>query len=64
MEALMDMVNQFFLHDEKDQSLIFHSFMSTEENAIDVLIRHGFAEMVGEKPLRFRLLWSKLPANT
>ncbi|ADE12186.1 hypothetical protein [Sideroxydans lithotrophicus] len=61
IEALMGMVNQFFIrdsdtHDQND--VLRHSFMSAEEDAIRVLIDAGFAE---ELELGgYRLLWEKL----
>lgn len=67
LEALMDMVNQFFYHkNENDQSdedgeFILHAFMSAEEEAIAVLIDAGMAEEVKGKG--YRLLWDKLEAR-
>lgn len=55
IEALMDMVNQFFY--TKDNGLLQHSFMSAEEGAIATLVNAGFAE---ETDHGYRLLWDKL----
>lgn len=43
--ALMDMVNQFFW-DKDTNGVLNHSFMSAEENAIDLLERLGLATRV------------------
>jgi hypothetical protein len=73
LSALMGMVDQFFMHFHADGTpdsgdgaapeLIGHSFMSAEERAIAALEDAGFAELVSEKPLRWRLLWDKLKAR-
>lgn len=63
LEALMDMVNQFFYSKnnsgqyDEDGDILSHSFMSAEEGAISVLIQAGMAEEVGGG---YRLLWDKL----
>ena len=59
LEALMDMVNQFFY--THDGEFLSHSFMSAEEGAIAVLIHAGMAEEVEGKG--YRLLWDKLEAR-
>ncbi len=56
IEVLMDMVNQFF-HEGKG-GFLHHSFMTSEEGAIETLIEAGFAEEVG--PNSYRLFWDKL----
>ncbi len=56
IEALMDMVNQFFCWRPDDT--LSHSFMSAEENAIETLINAGFAEELDG--CTYRLLWDKL----
>lgn len=67
LEALMDMVNQFFYsknrsgQDDEDGDILSHSFMSAEEAAISVLIQAGMAEEVRGKG--YRLLWDKLEAR-
>lgn len=58
IDALMGMVNQYFDHAKDDPSIVSHSFMSCEEEAIDVLIDAGFAQAVGKAS--YRLLWDKL----
>ena len=64
IEALMDMVNQFFYHKgengepDEDGPILCHSFMSAEEGAISVLMHAGFAEEATDKG--YRLLWDKL----
>ena len=57
LEALMDMVDQFFYSDYSGVFLS-HSYMSAEEGAISVLIQAGMAEEVSGKG--YRLLWDKL----
>lgn len=62
IEALMDMVNQFFIHPSIDScsydaTPLRHSFMSAEEHAIDALIESGFAI---ETDKGYVLLWDKL----
>jgi len=67
LEALMDMVNQFFYSKnrsgqyDEDGDILSHSFMSAEEGAIEVLIQAGMAEEVPGKG--YRLLWDKLEAR-
>jgi len=67
LEALMDMVNQFFYHknehsqSDEDGEFISHAFMSAEEGAIAVLIDAGMAEEVKGKG--YRLLWDNLEAR-
>lgn len=67
LEALMDMVNQFFYSKnshgqyDEDGDILSHSFMSAEEGAISVLIQAGMAEEVTGKG--YRLLWDKLEAR-
>lgn len=56
LEALMNMVKQFFWGAE----VLTHSHMSSEEMAIDVLLRAGMAEKI---PGGYRLLWDKLEAR-
>ena len=56
IEALMDMVNQFFY--TRPDDTLSHSFMSAEENAIETLINAGFAEEL--EGCTYRLLWDKL----
>jgi len=51
LEALADMVFQFFM---EDGELLHHSFMSAEEHAIGVLIAQGRAEEVRRN--RYRLI--------
>lgn len=58
LEALMDMVNQFFYAGQ--DGLLRHTFMAAEEEAIDVLIDAGFAE---EENGGYKLLWHKLAAR-
>lgn len=60
LEALMDMVGQFFIGNDMDGPLR-HSFMSAEEIAMAVLIAAGMAEEIG--PNCCRLLWDKLEAR-
>lgn len=56
LEALMDMVNQFFI--SRGDGIVTHSFMSAEEGAIDALLD---ADMAEEVPgVGYRLLWDKL----
>jgi hypothetical protein len=55
LEALMDMVNQFFYTGQ--DGTLRHSFMSCEEGAIATLIDAGFAKEVDGGYL---LLWDKL----
>lgn len=57
IESLMGMVNQHF---DTLPGGLCHSFMSADKGAIDTLLDAGFAEMVSERPLRYRLLWDKL----
>lgn len=67
LEALMDMVNQFFYSknedgkDDEDGPILNHSFMSAEECAIGVLLEAGMAEEV--PGMGYRLLWDKLEAR-
>ena len=56
--ALMSMVNQFFMTEE--DGTISHSFMSAEEEAIDVLLDLGLAEEVTPGKVFYRLRWDKL----
>lgn len=67
LEALMDMVNQFFIghgadgKSDTDGEILTHSFMSAEEQAIAVLIEAGMAEEISRSS--YRLLWGKLEAR-
>ncbi|MBL8473818.1 MAG: hypothetical protein JNM98_18655 [Rhodocyclaceae bacterium] len=67
LEAMMDLVNQFFYHknvhgqSDEDGEFISHGFMSAEEGAIAALIDAGMAEEVNGKG--YRLLWDKLEAR-
>lgn len=54
-DALMDMVNQFFR--EGPDGLRYHSFMSAEEAAIDVLVVVGLAV---KRNNGYELLWDRL----
>lgn len=63
LEALMDMVNQFFY--EKDLgdwggTVLTHTFMSAEEHAIAALVEAGMASEVSSG---YVLLWDKLAAR-
>lgn len=55
IEALMDMVNQFFFEED---GVLSHSHMSAEEGSIEVLMAAGFAEEVDRGS--YRLRWDKL----
>ena len=57
LEALMDMVSQHFYH-IPNTDLVSHSFMSSDENAIEVLIKHGMAKEI--RPNAYMLLWGDL----
>lgn len=57
ISALMSMVGQFF-YDNHGDEVLTHSYMSAEEEAIDVLLKAGFAEEV--EGGGYRLLWEKL----
>jgi hypothetical protein len=64
IEALMDMVNQFFASREiNGEEVLYHSFMSAEEEAISILLEAGFAERVFPDREGYRLLWDKLEAR-
>ena len=54
LEALSDMVFQFFASASDDMDLLSHSFMSAEEHAISVLIKYGRAKE--ERRNRYRLI--------
>lgn len=56
MEALMDMVNQH-CQDLRDPELVHDGALSSNEDAIFLLIERGFAEPRGKG---YRLLWDKL----
>lgn len=62
IEALMDMVNQFFRRpktaDPVGGEWLCHRFTSAEEGAISILIEAEMAEEVEGKG--YRLLWDKL----
>lgn len=61
LEALSDMVLQFFTESSDDRSLLSHSFMSAEEHAINVLLKYGRAEEVRRN--RYRLIDAALAAG-
>lgn len=54
LEALSDMVFQFFASASDDMDLLSHSFMSAEDHAISVLIKYGRAKE--ERRNRYRLI--------
>ena len=58
IKALMEMVNRFFYF-EQDGTLSHHG-MTCEEQAIDVLVKLGYAEQVVPDQIICRLLWEKL----
>lgn len=60
IEALMDMVGQRFY--ERD-GVYSHSFMSSDEQAIEVLMQAGYAEEVEPGKNGYRLLWDKVEAR-
>lgn len=60
LEALMDMVNQFFCRRNEDD-FIYPGFVSAEEAAIAVLVEAGMAEEVNG--MGYRLLWGNLEAR-
>jgi hypothetical protein len=57
LESLMDMVNQHFYH-IPNTDLISHSFMSSDEGAIEVLIKHGMAKEIRKNT--YMLMWGDL----
>jgi hypothetical protein len=57
LESLMDMVNQHFYH-IPDTDLLSHSFMNSDEIAIEVLIKHGMAKEI--RPNAYMLMWADL----
>jgi hypothetical protein len=59
LEALMDMVHQHFA--DTPDGFLQHGFISSDENAIDVLLRAQMAEHVSGKG--YRLLWEELEAR-
>lgn len=46
--ALISMVNQFFYSKDGD-NILFHAFMSAEEEAADYLVEHGIAIWADER---------------
>ena len=46
--ALISIVNQFF-HSKDGDNILFHTFMSAEEEAADYLVEHGIARWADER---------------
>lgn len=46
--ALISIVNQFF-HSRDGDNILFHAFMSAEEEAADYLVEHGIARWADER---------------
>lgn len=57
LEALMEMVNQHFYH-IPNTDLLSHSFISADEDAIKILIKHGMAKEI--RPNAYMLMWGDL----
>ena len=60
LEALMEMVNQYFIHNTVDDDIINHGCLSAEENSIEILQQAGMAERVVTPTPGYKLLWDKL----
>ena len=56
IEVLMEMVNQHFIH---ENGVLRHDYSSTNELAIELLVRKGYAIWV-DSGRGCKLLWEKL----